>query len=122
MNLSDLKRMYSLEIYYPGHVFRQFGRTPDGLLMFNEQIPTAKGAHSIVLRSFDDGQTHVGVAIPAGAIPFYKRRTVPSSMNPNEIKNMWFLVGYELDGNRHIEGIDAVTREIVSLIEPVAQT
>ena len=122
MHLDDLKKMYGLEVYYPGHVFRQFARRFDGHVVFNPAVPTETGATSIVLRSFDDGQLHLGVAIPPGGRPFYKRRSIESQKTPGQLTHMWFLVGYELDGNRLIEGIDAVTREVVSLVEPMATT
>lgn len=120
MHLEDLKKMYSLEVYYPDHVHREFMQRFDGVVVFNPAVPTETGAKSIVLRSFDDGQLHLGVAIPPGAKPFYKRRMIESQQWPGQVEHMWFMVGYEIDGNRFIEGIDVVTREVVSLVEPVA--
>ncbi len=120
MNLDDWGKMYGLEIHYPDHVYRQFTKLPNGQVVFNPTIEKTVGATSIVLRSFQDGQPHVAVAIPAGAKPFYKRRTIRSHFGAGPITAMWFLVGYEQNGIRYIDAIDAISREVTNLQEPVA--
>lgn len=119
MNLEDWGKMYGVEVYYPDHVFRQFAKWPDGSVVFTPQIEKELGATSIMLRSFEDGQPHVGVAIPAGAKPFYKRRTIRDGLGTGKVTHMWFLIGYEENGMRYIDAIDAITRQVTSIVEPI---